>query len=64
VAHVLHRTTASVSLLDDGFGSGAVAEDDTDRWRAATAARRANKRWPPFSWQDVLTLHELLETDA
>jgi hypothetical protein len=30
VAHLLRRITASVSLLDDGFGSGAVAEDDTD----------------------------------
>ena len=30
VAHLLRRITASVSLLDDGLGSGAVAEDDTD----------------------------------
>jgi|tagenome__1003787_1003787.scaffolds.fasta_scaffold19999527_2 hypothetical protein len=30
VAHLLRRITVSVSLLDDGFGSGAVADDDTD----------------------------------
>ena len=30
VAQLLDRITAGVSLLDDGFGSDAVAEDDTD----------------------------------
>jgi hypothetical protein len=63
VAHLLRRITASVSLLDDGFGSGAVAEDDTDSSGPPRAHAEQPSAGPPFSWQDVLTLRELLETD-
>ena len=52
------------SLLDDGFGSGAVAEDDTDSSAPPRPHAEQPGAGPPFSWQDVLTLHELLETDA
>ena len=64
VAQLLGRITAGVSLLDDGFGSDAVAEDDTDSSAPPRPHAEQPGAGPPFSWQDVLTLHELLETDA
>jgi hypothetical protein len=64
VAHLLRRITASVSLLDDRFGSGVVAEDAHRQVRAPRPHAEQPGARPPFSWQDVLTLYELLETDA
>jgi hypothetical protein len=64
VAHLLRRITVSVPCSTTG---SAVTRS---RRTTQTAPRRhgphAEQRGagPPFSWQDVLTLHELLETDA
>jgi hypothetical protein len=61
VAHLLNLLTAGVSLLDDGFGGSTVAMENTDC--GASHVERPGTG-PQFTLQDVLTLHELLETEA
>src|SRR4051794_24082886 len=63
MAHLLHRIT-SVFSARRRFGSGAVAENDTDSSAPPRPHVEQSGAAPPFTWQDVLTLHELLETDA
>jgi hypothetical protein len=62
--HLLRLLAAGVSLIDDGFGGSTVAEEDAD----STVPIQPHPEDPgtdaPFTSQDVLTLHELLETDA
>jgi hypothetical protein len=64
VAHLLRRITAGVSLLDNRFRGSAVAQDDTDSSAPPRPHAQHPGAAPPFTSQDILTLHELLETDA
>jgi hypothetical protein len=61
VKNLLHLLTAGVPLLDDGFGSGTVAE-------ACQAPRQLHaeqqRTGAPFTLDDVLTLHGLLKTET
>ena len=63
VAHLLRRIRVSVPC-STRFGSGAVAENDPDSSTPPRPHAEQPSAGPPFSRQDVLTLHELLETDA
>jgi hypothetical protein len=63
-AHLLRLLTAGVSLLDDGFGGSPAAEEDTDNAAPTCPHTQHPGTGPPFTSQDVLTLHELLETDT
>jgi hypothetical protein len=62
--HLLRLITAGVSLLDDGFGDDAAAEQAADSSAPLRPHAQHPGTGPPFTSQDVLTLHELLETDA
>ena len=64
VAHLLRRITAGVSRLDEGFGGGVVAEDDTGSRAPLRPVAEPSNAGRLFTSQDILTLHELLETDA
>ena len=64
VAHLLRRITASISLLVHRLGRGAVAEEDNNSSAPPRPHAEHPGAGPPFSLEDVLTLRELLETDA
>jgi hypothetical protein len=63
VENLLRLLAAGVPLLDDDFGGSTVAEEYTD-----SAVPQMHPEDPgadaPFTLQDILTLHELLETEA
>jgi hypothetical protein len=63
-APLLRLFTAGVSLLVDGFGDGAVTEEDTGSSTPPRPHAQHLGTAPPFTSQDVLTLHELLKTDT
>jgi hypothetical protein len=62
-ARLLRLLTAGVSLIDDEFG-GAVTQDRTDCGAPPCPHDQHLGAGPPFTSQDILTLHELLETDT
>lgn len=64
VAHLIRRFTTGVSLLDNRFRGGTVAEEDADNAAPSWPHDEHPGTGPPFTLQDVLTTHELLETDA
>jgi hypothetical protein len=64
VENLLCLLAVGVPLLDDDFGGGTVAEEHTD----SRAPKQPHPEHPgtgaPFTLEDILTLHELLETEA
>jgi len=64
VGNLLRLVTAGVHLLDDGFGDSTVAEECTECTSATGLHNERPRTDAPFTLEDVLTLRELLQTEA
>jgi hypothetical protein len=64
VENLLRLLAAGVPLLDDDFGGSTVAEEYTDSAVPTQLHPEDPGTGAPFTLQDILTLHELLETEA
>jgi hypothetical protein len=64
VENLLRLLAAGVLLLDDDFGAGMVAEEHPDS-RAPTQPHPEHPgAGAPLTLEDILTLHELLDTET
>jgi hypothetical protein len=64
VESLMRLLAAGVPLLDDDFGGSTVAEDYPDSAVPTQLHPEDPGTDAPFTLQDILTLHELLETEA
>ena len=64
VENLLHFLAAGVPLLDDDFGCSTAAEEYTDIVVPTQLHPEDPGTGAPITLQDILTLHELLETEA
>jgi hypothetical protein len=64
VANLLRLLTVGVPLVDDDFGGSTVAEGHTDSLAPTKLHAEHPGTGAPFTLQDILTLHELLDTET